>query len=649
MRILSDLPSTASAALRPRFGALLLACLLAPALAIAGDDPLSALKGLVGGGQKEFLKPDRAFVFTADAVDDTTLRAEWVVADGYYLYRDKLTFRLEPAAVTLAPAKVPPGDVKEDEYFGKVEIMHGSFAVDLPLNFAAGAPRPAEVMLTVGYQGCAEGGICYPPITKRVPIQLKAAAVASAAAGTGGGTDNFAGGGNPPGNSPVVSETDRYTGLLGGGLSAAMLAGFFGVGLLLSLTPCVFPMIPILSGILVGQKQTITRRRAFLLSAVYVLAMALTYAGAGVLAGLFGKNLQAWFQHPAVLVSFALVFVALALSMFGFYELQLPAGWQSKLTHVSQRQRTGSLAGVALMGALSAIIVGPCVAPPLAGALVYIGQTGNALLGGAALFALALGMGAPLLVVGASAGHLLPRAGSWMETVKKFFGVLMLAVAVWFLSRILPAPLTLALYALVAVIAAAMLGAFNRLGASSGQGARVGKGLGIATALYAAALLAGALAGQEDPLRPLEGFTRTAASTATGQAPAELRFTPVRGADGLQAALSAARGKPVMLDFYADWCVECKKLERETFTDHTVRTALSDAVLLRADVTANDEQDQALLRSLELFGPPAILFFDGNGQEKRNYRLQGFVGPSPFVDHVNQTNRKCSAQGQTVC
>lgn len=588
---------------------LLLISALAPgALAAGGDgDPFAALKGLVGG-KREFLEPDRAFVFSAGAKDASTLAARWEVAEGYYLYRDKLTFKVEGQGVELGAVTVPPGEMKDDEYFGKVEIMHGSFAVDLPLVVAAGAPTPAEVALTVGYQGCAEDGICYPPITKTVPVALKSVdpSAPPPSGERGGGT-------------PTVSETDRYTGLLSGGFSGGMLAAFFGVGLLLALTPCVFPMVPILSGILVGQRQTVTAARGFLLSSVYVVAMALTYAAAGVLAGLFGQNLQAWFQQPAVLIAFALVFVALALSMFGLYELQLPASWQSRLTHLSQRQRVGSLGGVAVMGVLSAVIVGPCVAPPLAGALVYIGQSGDALLGGAALFAMAMGMGMPLIVVGASAGHLLPRAGAWMETVKRSFGVLMLAVAVWFLSRILPGPVTLALYALVTVIAATLLGAFHSLAEGSSGLRRFGKGLGWAACVYGAALLLGALRGNDDPLQPLAQFAAprdaAMADAGTPSAPAELAFRPVRGAAGLKAALQAAGGKPVLLDFYADWCVECKKLEKETFTDAQVRAALNDAVLLRADVTANDEVDQGLLRELGLFGPPAILFFDAEGRE----------------------------------
>jgi thiol:disulfide interchange protein DsbD len=281
---------------------------------------------------------------------------------------------------------------------------------------------------------------------------------------------------------------------------------------------------------------------------------------------------------------------------------------------------------------------------------VFIGQTGDAWFGGMALFAMALGMGAPLLLVGASAGHLLPRAGGWMETVKRVFGVIMLAIAVWFLSRILPGPVTLALYGVVAIIGAAMLGAFNHLGADSRHSARIGKGIGLATGLYAGALFVGALSGHDDPLQPLRGLTPTATIGATAEAaPAELEFQSVRGTDGLAEALKTANGRPVVLDLYADWCVECKKLEKETFTDQTVREALRDAVLLRADVTANDEADQALLRTLGLYGPPAILFFDGQGNEKRNYRLQGFVAPTPFVQHVNRSNGQCSASGQMVC
>jgi thiol:disulfide interchange protein DsbD len=620
--------------------ALLLPLLLIPALAIAGDDPLAALRGLVGGGgQKEFLKPDRAFVFNAEDIDGKTIRAQWDVADGYYLYRSKFDFKIETPGVSLGTVDVPHGQFKDDENFGKVEIMHGSFAVNLPLQFAADTPAPTKVNLTVAYQGCAEDGICYPPIHKSVAVALAQNSGASAAP-----TDPASTTGKGTGS---VNETDRIAGVLGDGFSLRTLAIFFGYGLLLALTPCVFPMVPILSGILVGQKQT-TAVRAFVLSAVYVLAMALTYAAAGVIAGLFGKNLQAAFQQPAVLVAFALIFVALALSMFGFYELQLPAAWQSRLDDISRHQRVGSLGGVALMGVLSAVIVGPCVAAPLAGALVYIGRSGNALLGGTALFTMALGMGAPLLAVGASAGHLLPRAGAWMESVKKIFGVLMLAMAVWFVSRILPPSVTLGLYALIAIIAASMLGAFHSLDANSSGAQRLGKGFGLAAGVYALALFVGALSGRDDPLQPLAGLF-TPRATMASNLPARLIFAPVRGADGLKAALAAAGGKPVLLDFYADWCIECKKLEKETFADDSVRNTLRDVVLLRADVTANDDSDQTLLHQLDLIGPPAILFFDHDGAEKRSYRLQGFIEPLPFVQHVKSANGLCKPQGQMVC
>ncbi|MGQ0659207.1 MAG: protein-disulfide reductase DsbD [Chromatiales bacterium] len=610
---------------------------------LAGDidgsgDIFAKLRGL-SAGKEDFLEPDRAFVLSVKATTGDIVKARWDVADRYYLYRDKFTFAAQGPGVSLGEARIPAGEVKEDPYFGKVEILHGSFEVDVPITRAS--PDVKEIQLTIGYQGCAEDGICYPPITRTLPVTLMGPAEAAPPVSSGG----------PDGT--VISDTDRYAGLLSGGATFATLATFFGVGLLLAFTPCVFPMVPILSGILVGQGNNVTPLRAFVLSTVYVLAMALTYAVAGVAAGIFGQNLQAWFQKPGVIAGFAAVFVLLALSMFGLYELQLPSRWQSRLSELSQRQRVGTLTGVALMGVLSALIVGPCVAPALAGALVYIGRTGDSVLGGLALFAMALGMGAPLLVLGASAGHLLPRAGAWMRTVRNVFGVLMLGVAIWFLERILPGPLVLTLWALLFIVSAVFLGAFDRLEPVTTGWRRLGKGLGLAACAYGVVLLVGAAAGNDNLWRPLARFNAGGAQDAPPasavEAPRELRFNPIRGADGLQMALKNAGGKPVVLDFYADWCVECKQLERETFSDESVRRALSGALLLRADVTANDALDQALLKQLGLYGPPAILFYDSSGAERRNYRLQGFVGPGPFMKHLDVALRQCEPSGQLYC
>jgi thiol:disulfide interchange protein DsbD len=346
-----------------------------------------------------------------------------------------------------------------------------------------------------------------------------------------------------------------------------------------------------------------------------------------------------------VIVAFALVFAVLALSMFGFYELQIPASWQTRMAALGNRQRVGSLNGAAIMGVLSALIVGPCVAPPLAGALVYISRSGDSVLGGVALFAMALGMGVPLLAIGTSAGALLPRAGAWMVAVKKAFGVMMLAVAIGFLSRILPGPFTLSLWAVLLIITSVHLGALDRLGPEATGRQRLAQGLGLAMLVYGGTLVVGAAGGNDNVLRPLAGYNRAASSAE----PAAPEFQPVRGPGGLKAAIREAAGRPVILDFYADWCVECKKLERETFTDAAVQSSLTQAVLLRADVTANDAEDRALLKELGILGPPAILFFDARGEERRTLRLQGFVEPAPFVRHIRTAFTPCQESDQLLC
>ncbi|MFY9975538.1 MAG: protein-disulfide reductase DsbD, partial [Chromatiaceae bacterium] len=435
---------------------------------------------------------------------------------------------------------------------------------------------------------------------------------------------------------PMVSEQDRIAEVLRGGNLWLILAAFFGFGLLLAFTPCVFPMIPILSGIIAGQGPAITTRRAFTLSVVYVLAMALTYTVAGVLAGLFGANLQAAFQNPWILSAFALVFVALALSMFGFYDLQLPSSLQSKLADISNRQEGGTLIGVAIMGLLSALIVGPCVAPPLFGALIYISQTGDAVLGGAALFALSLGMGAPLIAIGTSAGKLLPRAGAWMDAVKAVFGVLLLAVAVLLLERILLPSVTMLLWGLLLICSAVYLGALTQPNPGASGWSKLWKGLGIFLLIYGALMLVGAAAGGKDTLQPLRGI---GVGGAPGGDAAHAAFKRVKTVADLDPELAAATasGKPVMLDFYADWCVACKEMERYTFSDPTVIAEMSRFVLLQADVTANDAEDQALMQGrFGIPGPPALLFFGPSGEELRNYRLVGFTPAAQFAEHLRR-------------
>jgi thioredoxin:protein disulfide reductase len=419
------------------------------------------------------------------------------------------------------------------------------------------------------------------------------------------------------------------------GASLITLLTFFGFGLLLAFTPCVFPMIPILSGIIIGQGKSVTTQRAFVLSVVYVLAMALTYTVVGVLVGLSGENIQALFQNPWVLGLFATVFVLLALAMFGFYELQMPSVIQSRLNSISNSQQSGNLAGVAIMGFLSALIVGPCVTAPLIGALIYIAQTGDAALGGAALFSLSMGMGLPLIAVGTSTGKWMPKAGPWMNAIKNLFGVLLLALAVWLLSRVLPAEITMALYAALAIASAVYMGAFEAVKENRNNWQKLWKAIGLILFLYGAALIIGALGGSQSLLQPLKGIV---AATKNTSMETHLAFRPIKGLDGLQQALEeAGRNKqPVMLDFYADWCVSCKEMEAFTFPDPAVRDALASFMLIKADVTVNDADDKALLKQLGLFGPPAIIFYNLAGEEITGHRVVGYMKAKDFLMHLQQ-------------
>ncbi|NNF96486.1 MAG: protein-disulfide reductase DsbD, partial [Halobacteria archaeon] len=477
------------------------------------------------------------------------------------------------------------------------------------------------------YQGCAEKtGICYPPIKKTLSFNLP---VATSLIATAEATA-------PPAQTEVVSEQDQIAASLKTGNTLLIILTFFGFGLLLAFTPCVFPMIPILSSIIIGQGEHLTTRKAFIMSLTYVLAMALTYTVAGVIAGMVGENLQAAFQNPWVLGSFAAVFVALSLSMFGFYELQMPASLQSRLTEISNRQQGGTLAGVAVMGFLSALIVGPCVAAPLAGALIYIGQTGDAVLGGSALFALSLGMGAPLIAIGTSAGKLLPRAGGWMDAIKAVFGVLLLAVAIWMLERVIPPAITMVLWAMLLIASAVYMKALDSLRADSSGWQKLWKGIGVILLVLGSLELIGAAAGGRDYLQPLKGIQLTGAGSASSQQ--HLSFKRIKSVEDLEVELADAsnQGKMVMFDFYADWCVYCKDYEKYVFTDRRVQQALSKVVLLQADVTANDAQDKALLKHVNVTAPPAILFFDKHATEMRGYRLVGSMNADEFLVHVNK-------------
>ncbi len=571
---------------------------------------------------QEFLDPAVAFKPTARALDAQTIEVSFEIAKGYYLYRDKFRFAVDGNEATLGPAQFPKGKEKIDETFGKVEVFHDGVAIRLPVE--RNASGPLALKLGVTSQGCADAGVCYPPQTQTVSVELP----------TAGSVPNAAAPTDPANAATDDDESGKIVNTLKHAGFWTNLAFFFVAGLGLSLTPCVFPMIPILSGIIAGQGHKATRGRAFALSLAYVLGMAVTYAAAGVAAGITGTLLSAALQNPWVLGAFALVFVALSFSMFGFYELQLPTSLQSKLSEESGHLQGGRGIGVFLMGALSALIVGPCVAAPLAGALLYIGQTGNALLGGTALFVMALGMGVPLLVVGLSAGTLLPKAGGWMEGVKKGFGVLLLATALWLVSPVIPELAQMLGWAALFIIPAIYLHALDPLPPHAKGWQRFWKGIGITMLLTGAALLAGALAGNRDPLQPLAGLRGQAVAAEAKKLP----FEPVRSVAELDARL-VATDRPIMLDFYADWCVSCKEMERFTFADPAVQAKLAGFTLLKADVTANNADDKALLARFGLFGPPGIIFFGPDGKEISGIRVVGYQEAASFLRTLDKVRK----------
>ncbi|HEX8961750.1 MAG TPA: protein-disulfide reductase DsbD [Rhodocyclaceae bacterium] len=582
---------------------------------------LLSLAAAAGYAAHEPMDPAQAYQFSARALDDKTIEAEWMIADGYYLYRDKIQFEAVPASVKLGTPKFPAGKIKDDEFFGKIETYRGDLKIAIPVESGGGA----GFTLKGTSQGCWDEGVCYPPLTQEATIKLAAMAEPLPQA-------------SKPGAAPAAGasgdESSRIAMIFRQGSFWLVLASFFGFGLLLSFTPCVFPMVPILSGIIVSHGHAVTHLRAFVLSAAYVLGMAVTYALVGVAAGYSGTLLSNALQNAWVLGGFALIFVVLSLSMFGFYELQLPSALQSRLSEKANRQG-GSLPAIALMGALSALIVGPCVAAPLAGALLYIAQTGDARLGGAALFAMALGMGVPLLVVGVFSRSFLPKAGPWMEAVKKFFGVVMLAVALWMVSPVIPVWAQMLGWAVLLIVPAMFVHALDPLPSHATGWHRLWKGVGVLMLLGGAAMLAGVLGGSRDPLKPLAflgGGNREAAASA---APA---FERVRSTAELDARIKAA-GRPVMLDFYADWCVSCKEMDNFTFVDPKVAARMKDFVLLRADVTANSADDAQLLKRFGLFGPPGIIFFDQNGREIERLRVVGYQPPEQFLPTLDAAGR----------
>ncbi|MCG5515148.1 MULTISPECIES: protein-disulfide reductase DsbD [unclassified Ectothiorhodospira] len=574
------------------------------------------------GMEDELLPPEQAFAFDAYMADADTVVAEWVIADGYYLYGEQFRFESQTDGIELGEPRRPAGTTKEDEFFGQVETYRDRIRVQIPLTRTDDAPDTLD--LQARSQGCADIGVCYPPQFQTASLDLN---------DLRGAVEDDATTTNAPPAGPI-SEQDRVAGQLADGRVWLVALAFFGFGLLLTFTPCVFPMIPILSNIILGQKD-LTTRKAFLISLVFVLAMALTYTVAGVIAGLAGANLQAAFQNPWIIGGFVAIFIALALSMFGFFELQMPASIQTRLSAVSNQQQGGTLVGAGIMGFLSALIVGPCVTAPLVGALLYISQTGDTFLGGLALFSLSMGMGLPLLILGTSAGKLLPRAGAWMDTVKAVFGVLLLGMGIWLLERVMPAQVTMLLWSALLIVSAVYMGALTSLPDAARGWRALWKGLGLVILVYGVILMIGAASGGKDVLRPLSGLALSGGSAASEQA--SLSFRPVESLSDLERELEAAResGQPVVLDFYADWCVDCVRMERTTFQAPDVVAALSGARLLKADVTGNTPEHRELMRHFELFGPPAMIFFNAEGEERRAYRMMGYKAAEPFLEHVN--------------
>ena len=601
-------------------------------------DPLASLQALGAelglGSDDEILHPDEAFVLTARLGADNIIHTDISMPEHIYVYRDKVKIALaEGEGHSLGPISVPRGKRKVDEFFGPVEVIYGALPVSIPIISADGASE--RFAISYSYQGCVEDRICYPPITKYLDVDAAAGLVqvVDQLSGAAPGTATSAAQSTAP-----VSEQDRFAQLLLDESLLLVIGLFFLAGIGLTFTPCVFPMIPILSSIIAGQGENITTGKAFTLSLVYVLSMAVTYAAAGAIVGYYGAefNIQIWFQDPWILSIFAAIFVLLALSMFGFYELQMPNAIQSRLTNLSNSQQGGTLIGVGLMGFFSAIIVGPCITAPLVGALIFISQTQDWQLGGLALFALGLGMGVPLLLVGTSAGKLLPRAGGWMDRVKAVFGVVLLGVAIWLLERILPVSITMALIAALLIGSGIYLGALDSLNESSSGWRRLAKSLGILILIYGIAYLVGTAAGSRDLLQPLRGITASVGG-GPGAAGQHLAFRQIKGRDGLQLALndSAQQGRYTMLDFYADWCISCKEMEKYSFSHADVIASLDNVNLLQADVTKNDSLDVELMASLGIYGPPAILFFDTQGREIPGRRVVGFMDGEEFAAHVN--------------
>lgn len=585
-----------------------------------------------------FLQPDEAFKPSVKIVDSKTVGVEIILGDQIYIYADKLKVEdadpkdgIDFASITMA---------KPIDHEGE-KVFESSPEIRILLSKSSNISGEQTLKVKLSYQGCSAAGLCYEPMESILEVSVDADALsAGSASGSSilkasavetASTAEVA----EPKQETKVSETDQIAQVIQGGSLWFILLSFFGFGLLLALTPCVFPMIPIISSVIVSQGAGLGTKRAFWLSVVYVLSMAVAYTIAGILAGLFGANLQAAFQTPWIITLFALVFVVLAMSMFDLFELQIPNAIQSKITKVSGSQN--GIIGIAIMGFLSALIVGPCVAAPLAGALIYIGQTGDALLGGAALFALSIGMGVPLVAIGTSAGKFMPRPGAWMDSVKSIFGVMLIGVSIWMISRIIDENISMMLWGALAVFVAINIGALEPI---RGRCIRCGrankKALGIIILLYGMSLLLGGMSGAKNPLHPLDPFLPNKEAQASVIEAKHKTFEKITSIEELDAILAENKGKKVMVDFYADWCSACKELEEKTFSNDEVKTAMDNYVLVQVDLTANDDAAKAISTKYGIFGPPAILFFDESGERVKSSDIVGFKEPQEFLKYLGE-------------
>ena len=590
----------------------------------AGSAPKMTLSGLAGSisTSSEFPPVDEVFFPDVFVVDGNTVELGIRIIPGFYIYKDKISVRSLSDAAIVGKPDLPDGEIKVDESFGEMEVYHESIIA--PVGIARATPEAMELEIEVQYQGCADGGLCYMPQTRVFTVSLPEATAVSDLSSISAAT-------------APVSEQARLAQIITG-KSVWVAAGlFFLAGLALAFTPCVLPMIPILSGIIAGEGDNVSPMRGFTLALSYVLGMAIVYTAAGVAAAAAGLQMQATFNQPWILILFAGLFVVLALGMFGAYDLQMPSALQSKLSGVSGNQKSGTMIGAFVMGALSSLIVTACVAPALIAALTVIAQTGDMLRGGSALFAMSLGMGAPLLLVGAAQGKFLPKAGGWMVAVKNTFGFMMLGLAIWMLSRILPGSVTLLMWAVLIFMSGVFMGGLTTLTTDSSVTQKLGKGFGFLAIIYGTILLLGSLTGGSNPLKPLASVN-LGGGAALQEAQHELPFQRIKTVDDLDREITAASasGKTVMLDFYADWCVSCIEMEEYTFSDGEVQAALSNTVWLQADVTDNDEKDQALLSRFGVFGPPTIIFFGPDGVQRNGYEVVGYMKAAAFADHVRQ-------------